>query len=143
MKLETVDSIHLVITVGLVVLIWIIQLVHYPSFAYYQENDFAKAMNFHQSRITLIVLPLMMIEIAALSYLSWKVTDLFYLSMLAMVILIWVSTFFIQVPLHQKLLAGKDVTLITKLVSTNWIRTCLWTLKLGTLIMVATQSHSK
>lgn len=51
------------------------------------------------------------------------------LFMAALVALIWLSTFLIQVPIHQQLAKGKDLGLIDRLVRTNWIRTILWTLK--------------
>jgi hypothetical protein len=48
-----------------------------------------------------------------------------------LVVLIWISTAFFSVPAHSKLESGKDEHAIDRLVSTNWIRTVLWTLKSG------------
>ena len=48
---------------------------------------------------------------------------------LGLVVAIWLSTFLVQVPLHNALAAGKDPLLIERLISTNWWRTGLWTLK--------------
>lgn len=43
------------------------------------------------------------------------------------VLLIWGSTFFLSVPCHSKLNLGYQKEVIEKLVSTNWVRTLLWT----------------
>ncbi len=46
-----------------------------------------------------------------------------------LVVLIWLSTFTLQVPIHKKLQSGKDKTLIRRLLKTNWIRTVAWSMK--------------
>ncbi len=56
-------------------------------------------------------------------------TSLIFKINFMIIILIWFSTFFMQVPLHQKLSKGKNDILIDKLVFTNWFRTVLWTLR--------------
>jgi hypothetical protein len=47
-----------------------------------------------------------------------------------LVFFIWISTYFVQVPIHNLLSHKKDRDLIAKLVQTNWIRTMLWSFKL-------------
>ena len=59
--------------------------------------------------------------------LVWSKDGFFLLSMILLII-IWLSTFFIQVPIHNKLL-DEPSNYLTKLVRTNWIRTVLWTVK--------------
>ena len=46
-----------------------------------------------------------------------------------LVVLIWLSTFTLQVPIHKRLQSGKDKTLIRRLLKTNWIRTVAWSMK--------------
>jgi len=46
-----------------------------------------------------------------------------------LVVIIWLSTFTLQVPIHRRLQTGKDDARIRRLVSTNWIRTIAWTVK--------------
>lgn len=113
-------------------LIWIVQLVHYPSFQYVGRDNF-KAFQFHHvNSIDKIVIPIMVAELATSFGLAW--TDGF-LSLNAIgfyiVILIWVSTGFFSIPAHTKLESAKDDRAIRKLVSTNWFRTILWSLKSG------------
>jgi hypothetical protein len=122
-----VKTLELIITSGLVVLIWIIQILHYPSFLYVDKANFAEFEAFHANRISLIVIPLMLTE-AALAFYGRRP------AILSILILIWLSTFFLQVPCHHKLQLGHDEATIKKLISTNWIRTFLWSLKLILLI---------
>ena len=43
--------------------IWTIQLVHYPSFHFIDKLSFTNFHNFHERRISIIVMPLMLIEL--------------------------------------------------------------------------------
>ena len=45
------------------------------------------------------------------------------------IILIFISTFIIQVPFYNKLKLANNRKHIIKLVNTNWIRTFLWIIK--------------
>ena len=45
---------------------------------------------------------------------------------LALVGLIWASTFLVQVPLHEVLARGFDAEAHSRLVASNWLRTFLW-----------------
>ena len=46
-----------------------------------------------------------------------------------LVVIVWSSTFLLQVPIHNRLMSGKKEMLIRRLVATNWIRTIAWSLK--------------
>ena len=115
--------------------IWTIQIVHYPSFHYIDKLSFTNFHNFHERRISIIVMPLMLIElitsIALYIHNMWSI--IFALNLL-IVGLIWCSTFFVQVPIHSILSAKKDKNLIEKLVNTNWIRTFLWSTRMLLII---------
>ncbi|MEL6868082.1 MAG: hypothetical protein AAFP19_26910, partial [Bacteroidota bacterium] len=101
-------------------LIWTIQLSHYPSFSYIDIQQFNDFHGHHTRSITLIVMPLMLLELG-LSIWMARSFDMLWLIPLIMVILIWASTFFIQIPLHNQLASGKDMAAIKQLVQTNWI----------------------
>ena len=115
--------------------IWTIQIVHYPSFHYIDKLSFTNFHNFHERRISIIVMPLMLIElitsIALYIHNMWSI--IFALNLL-IVALIWCSTFFVQVPIHSILSEKKDKNLIEKLVNTNWIRTFLWSIRMLLII---------
>ena len=113
-------------------LIWIVQLVHYPSFHFVGADNFVDFQKHHVNSIDKIVIPVMVAEITSSFGLAWIDGWLslngigFY-----MVILIWAATGLFSVPAHSIIEAGKDDKAINKLVSTNWIRTVLWTAKSG------------
>ena len=115
--------------------IWTIQIVHYPSFHYIDKMSFTNFHHFHERRISIIVMPLMLIELTTSTalYINNMSSIVFALNFL-IVVLIWCSTFFIQVPIHSILSQKKDKKLIEKLVNTNWIRTFLWSMRMLLII---------
>ena len=115
--------------------IWTIQLVHYPSFHFIDKISFTNFHNFHERRISIIVMPLMILELISSVALYFNdMSNHTFLLNLIVVGLIWCSTFFIQVPIHNILSQKKDNTMIEKLVNTNWIRTFLWSMRMLLII---------
>lgn len=112
-------------------LIWTIQLVHYPLFKRLERDNFQSHIHFHGLRISLIVIPVMTAELITSTWLTW-ISDseqLIHGIGLIMVLMIWVITFTVQVPLHSQLGKGFDPDSIQKLIRSNWIRTVLWSAK--------------
>lgn len=113
-------------------LIWVIQLVHYPSFAYVEPTRFKRFEMFHAVRISLIVIPLMVLELlSAILIFGYEQAEpgLLILADTAL-ILIWLSTLCLSVPAHYKLSKGWNEKAFTWLVKSNWPRTILWSLRL-------------
>jgi hypothetical protein len=128
-----ITNLNFIVNSILVGLIWTIQVVHYPLFLKVGSENFVSYIKSHQNRISILVIPLMSIELLSSIFLytvnphiELKGT---YLYSLIIVILIWLLTFFVHMPQHKKLLSGFDRCTIKKLVNTNWIRTILWTIK--------------
>ena len=125
-------------TFALAGLIWTIQLVHYPAFRYVAEPQFVDFETFHQRQISWVVVPLMLVELlSTVALLAWCPSGLplrFAIVGALLVLAIWVCTFAVQVPLHNRLAQGFDRAAIDALVHTNWIRTILWTLRAGLLL---------
>jgi len=128
--------VNLILSVSLCTLIWIIQILHYPSFKFYSETTFNEAMSFHQRRISYITLPLMLTELMVVLAMVINRPETHNFLLLGIVLLIWISTFLFQVPIHNKLLFNKNNSLITRLVMTNWLRTILWSIKLLIVILI-------
>lgn len=122
LNFEFTSEVEIIISFGLMILIWIIQILHYPSFLFIDKASFTEFENFHTKRISLIVIPLMLAELVLLIY-DFRWIVFFILAG------IWLSTFLIQVPCHNKLKQGKNLEIIYRLIFTNWIRTLLWTVK--------------
>jgi len=118
-------------------LIWIIQLVHYPSFHFIEHSKFIEFEIFHSKKITWIVAPLMLIElITAVDLFSKNLNNHYFTINLLAILGIWISTFTFSVPLHNKLQNGFSSEAIDKLIITNWPRTILWSVKSILLIVV-------
>lgn len=116
-------------------LIWTIQVVHYPSFKYVSELQFKAFHAFHSRSITFIVLPVMALELVTAVALLYSYSDSWTTRLnFVAVVLLWASTFFISVPLHNRLTNDKDSKTIDRLVLTNWIRTFLWSGRLCLLV---------
>lgn len=122
-------------SLALLGLIWTIQLVHYPTFRFVDPERFVAFEAFHQRQITLVVAPLMLIELGTAVALVWcrpaGLSPTLVLLAAGLVASIWLVTFTVQVPLHNRLAAGPDGAAMEALVRTNWVRTALWTARAG------------
>lgn len=112
-------------------LIWCVQMVHYPFFLRSDQINFIEHIAFHKNRISFIVVPLMITELVTSGILAFLSEQHAVLNIFGfiIIILIWLVTFTIQVPLHGKLSNGYDKPAAQKLIKTNWIRTILWSFK--------------
>ena len=123
---------HLIATSVMVGVIWIIQLVHYPSFHFIELKQYTTFQRFHMSRISYVVIPAMLTELFTLILIiiSMDQIDTLVLSSAILLIFIWLITAVFFSGVHQKLTLGYDQTVVDKLVKLNWGRTLLWTLRL-------------
>jgi len=136
--------VHLVATLAMTGAIWIVQAVHYPLFAAVGSDSFARYAAKHQRRITLVVAPLMIVELAtAVALVAGMAPPGIPLWMpisgLVLVGIVWISTAFVQVPLHRALGDRFDEAVHARLVATNWIRTSAWSVRSALVLgMIAT-----
>lgn len=123
-----IGFIGLLINFGLVVLIWMIQLIVYPSFLYYQTADLVIWHRKYTVLVGYIVVPLMFTQLV-ISILQVYVSATSYtFSMLILVLLVWLSTFLQLVPIHSSISKGcVNQKMLNALVKKNWTRTILWT----------------
>ena len=129
--------IQLVATAAMTGIIWLVQLVHYPMFAGIDQPSFLQWHEFHSRRITYIVAPLMLAELVLSAYLSYELTSAAQFSVFFLALMVWASTFFLSVPLHNRLGQKHESTLIEALIKTNWPRTIAYSLKLALASVVA------
>ena len=137
---ETLLLIQFTATALMTGIIWFVQIVHYPLFGKVPAGGFTDYEQSHTVRTGVVVAPLMLLELATAASLPLLHTPLsftpIYLAALGCLALIWASTFLIQVPLHGLLEKRHDATAIRRLVATNWIRTVLWSVRLGLLALI-------
>ena len=114
---------------GLVVLIWLVQVVIYPAFAEIAPDRFALWHAGYTRAVTWIVAPLMLAQVALLGWLAVARPSPRVLLAAGMVAVAWVATFALAVPAHDTLQAsGLDRAVVARLVTGNWVRTITWTL---------------
>ncbi len=120
-------------------LIWFVQIVHYPLFEKVGRNQFIEYETRHSVLTTWVVLPLMFVELGTSTWLALHTladTKQIMIAGAVLTVLIWVSTFLLQVPKHRILKRGFDEAAWRFLVNSNWIRTALWTARSALLCWV-------
>ncbi|MDX2437746.1 MAG: hypothetical protein QNL88_11915 [Acidobacteriota bacterium] len=137
--IEMLVWLQLAVTLYLVGLIWCIQVVHYPLMSFVSRDRFVDFHTRHSIRISWIVILPMIVEFGTAVVLAWPgATALprwMSLTGLALVLVVWTSTFALQVPRHRLLESGFDKDAHRDLVNSNWVRTAAWTLH-GVLAIV-------
>ena len=127
----TVLFLHALSTVFMTGLIWFVQVVHYPLKAMVGPDNFITYQRAHQARTAWIVAPTMLIEISCSLWLvialPKALPPVLLIISFALLVLIWLATAVFSAPCHRKLCTGFHPGVHRKLVSTNWIRTTLWT----------------
>jgi hypothetical protein len=126
------------VTGVLVGLIWTVQLVQYPQLHRVSAPDFRAYHAGHLARIGPLVGPLMVVE-GALAV-AWVATAgaamAEAVASLVLLGIVWATTAWVSVPLHDRLSRGHDPVAITRLVRTNWVRTGAWTARFGLALSV-------
>ena len=130
--------IHLVSTSFMVGVIWIVQLVHYPTFLFIDEQKSYAFQKFHMSRISYIVMPAMTTELFSGIYIyiysNMAIDSNLFLLALTILIINWIITALVFVEMHNKLLINYKIEIISLLVKWNWLRTLLWSVRLILLL---------
>lgn len=136
--LQLMLLLHVGATLLMVGVIWTIQIVHYPLFSAVGVDGFAAYQAAHSRRISYVVMPMMLIELATAALFvvvpPLPVAPAMLWIGLALAVLIWLSTFALQVPQHRVLSGGFNVRAYRLLVGTNWLRTIAWSLR-GVLVL--------
>lgn len=106
--------------------IWLIQLIHYPAFHAIDEKEFSRFHHRHSQVMGWIVGPVMVVELLSTLWLAQTGQTIWIVKSVT-VLFLWGLTFFVSVPCHNRLSAGKEAQQIDRLIRTNWPRTVLWT----------------
>ena len=125
----TIEILRLLFDFGLLVLIWLVQLVIYPGFPYYSVENLLKWHRKYTVGISVVVIPLMFGQLITAILLLVESKTTFTIGSLILISIVWAITFSQFVPMHRKIDAGQsDKKLLKHLVKLNWIRSFLWTL---------------
>lgn len=129
---------NLAATGMMVGVIWFVQLVHYPLFARAGIDGFGWYAAAHARWAAWAVAPAMLVEaVTGLLLLRWPPPGVPWYAPWAgvgLIVLLWASTFMVQVPCNAALARGWNPAIHRRLLATNWIRTLLWTAR-GVLLL--------
>jgi len=127
--------VHTASTLAMFGLIWMVQLVHYPLMAWIGRETFTAWHDRHLRRMTWVVGPFMLAEVATSLWLLESpppgVSRWLPWVGIALVVVVWVSTATLQVPMHRRLERGWDERAHRILVRSNWVRTVAWSARAG------------
>jgi hypothetical protein len=107
--------------------IWFVQVVHYPLFSRVGQPGFSEYAREHVRRTGRVVAGPMLAELASAVAVAWVVGGPLAWLGLALVGVIWTSTWIWQVPAHRRLEAGFDAAAHVRLTRTNRVRAAAWT----------------
>ena len=136
MEFDLILKVNFISTSVMVGVIWVIQLLHYPSFHFINDQKYIEFQHFHMQRISLIVIPTMLIELASALLLAYFFRSGLTIILLALLLGVWGITFIFFTNMHQKLTNGYNQNIVGKLVQINWSRTALWSLRLIILLSI-------
>jgi len=132
-SIEIVIALHLAATLFMVGVIWFVQIVHYPLFALVSPEAYPSYERQHQRLTTFVVAPAMLIELFSGAWIAYAIpayrNDPLFGIAGALLIVIWLSTFLLQVPCHQMLCEKFSAQVHRRLVLSNWARTVAWTFR--------------
>lgn len=122
------EQLQIVSDFGMCVVLWLVQLIIYPSF---QRIAPERVLAWHARytfRVSFIIMPLMLVQLGLSVWFFWLAPNWIHGLHLALVLVAWGLTFFVSVPLHDRISQGEsDAAVFKALVDTNWPRTVLWT----------------
>lgn len=137
---QFVFLIHFATTFAMVGIMWFVQLAYYPNLAVVGRKAFVTYQREHIRRITGIAWTMLVLELAtalAVAFLPPPDIPRWLLAVnVAILLSIWYSTCFVQVPVHQQVEQCWDAAAHARLVETNWFRTAAYTVR-GALLLYA------
>ena len=114
----------------------ITQFITYPSFKSIDLNLFSNFHKIYTRKMLFIVGPVMIIEFLSLAILLFVNFNFNFLIQFTLICLIWVLTFFVIVPIHNKLENQYDNLLNINLIKLNGYRTLIWSLRFILLLFI-------
>ena len=120
------EVLRLTLDSALCMLIWLVQIVIYPSFLYVDKQKIKDWHTRYTRKITYFIAPLLFLQTGVIAY-QIVLTDLTYIIDGVFLGIIWINTFFIAVPIHNQVdQAANPEDLFSKLIRVNWWRTLAW-----------------
>ena len=90
---EFLLNVNFISTSAMVGIIWVIQLLHYPSFHFINEMKYVEFQHFHMTRISFIVIPVMFLELTSALLLGYFFRSILTIILIIILVGIWGVTF--------------------------------------------------
>ena len=125
--MELIYDLNLLSNIYLIAISIIVQLVVYPSFKNLEKESFSTFHKNYTKKMLFVVGPIMFLELLASLILVLK----FNQTTLALIplSLVWILTFLLIVPIHNKLSKRFQEIEHKKLINLNFFRTIAWIVK--------------
>lgn len=131
--MEPVLLLHAASTFFMAGIIWFVQIVHYPLFNRVGAGTFPTYQRDHSRLTTLVVVAPMLLELGTGIWIAVHppapLGQPLPLLGLGLLLVVWLSTFALQVPAHGALSRGYREDPYRRLTRSNWIRTAAWSLR--------------
>lgn len=126
--ISMIELLRVIADSGLLILTWLVQLVIYPSFLYFSKEDFLIWHKPYTSRMTIVVMPLMLLQIGVACWQLYFFRETFDILYFLLVISTWAITFIKAIPLHAALEKDPERATIQELIKVHTWRTMMWSL---------------
>ncbi|MEM6724319.1 MAG: hypothetical protein AAF598_09795 [Bacteroidota bacterium] len=127
--MDTLLLLRLLLDFGCLVMIWMVQLVVYPSFIYFAKADLFRWHERYTGLVTVVVFPLMTGQLFVFGVQLWQLVNWYTLLSGMLIAGLWGSTFLYFVPLHGTIQPDHyDLNKVKRLANHNWWRTALWSI---------------
>ncbi len=120
--------IRLFVDTALLMLIWMTQLIVYPSFTYLKSDAVSKWHPLYTKRISVLVAPLMLFQLFYVAFQLFVAPSYYQAGSLFIVVLTFLITFVKAVPKHAAVETNPNQakSIFQQLVAINWQRTFLY-----------------
>ncbi|WP_031428166.1 hypothetical protein [Flavimarina sp. Hel_I_48] len=126
---NTLSLLRLLFDFGMLVLIWLVQVIIYPSFRYYSKRNLKRWHKKYMQVSAILIAPQMLGQLIITVLQCYDDQNSYTTMSLIILIILWAHTFYQFVPLHNAIKTAEKTSEITlKLVNYNWWRTILWSM---------------
>jgi hypothetical protein len=123
-----IEILAISIDFGLLILIWMVQLIVYPSFLYYEPNNLIIWHRKYTGLISILVAPMMFCQLGFTVFEAYSSFSAIAIAKLLLITFTWAFTFAYFAPVHTRVSQGKvSKPILEQLVKLNWYRTFAWT----------------
>jgi hypothetical protein len=136
---------HFAASFAMTGIMWFVQIAYYPNLACIGPAEFVRYQHEHIRRVTAVAWTMLIVELATALILPLLAAPLLMRSLAAanllLLLVVWYSTWFVQVPLHKVLEQGYRAEVHRRLVQTNWVRTICYSIRGALLLGLMAAMH--